>query len=124
MEIKIKQSDLKKSGIYIIKNNINHLIYIGSSVELRYRLRKHNEGLRRGNHYNKRLQYFYNKYGDNDARLAQGWSLLQACVMRRARRYAEGAPRLSHNVWWLHDVAKSKRKHSIKQPTKQVQKQR
>lgn len=23
---------------------------------------------------------------------------------------------------WLHDVAKSKRKHSIKQPTKQVQK--
>ena len=30
---------------------------------------------------------------------------------------------ISVNVMWLHDVAKSKRKHSIKQPTKQVQKQ-
>jgi hypothetical protein len=27
------------------------------------------------------------------------------------------------NAWWLHDVAKSKRKHSIKQGTNQVQKQ-
>jgi hypothetical protein len=30
---------------------------------------------------------------------------------------------ISYNVWWLHDVAKSNRKHSIKQPIKQVQKQ-
>ena len=29
---------------------------------------------------------------------------------------------IAGNVMWLHDVAKSKRKHSIKQPTKQVQK--
>jgi len=29
---------------------------------------------------------------------------------------------LATNVWWLHNIAKSKRKHSIKQPTKQVQK--
>ena len=38
----------------------------------------------------------------NDARFAQGLSLLKACVMRRARRYAEGASRLLHNgrrVW-------------------------
>ena len=30
--------------------------------------------------------------------------------------------KVTYNVLWLHDVAKSKRKHSIKQPTKQVQK--
>jgi hypothetical protein len=30
---------------------------------------------------------------------------------------------ITHNVSWLHDVAKSKRKDSIKQPINQVQKQ-
>lgn len=30
---------------------------------------------------------------------------------------------MTHNVMWLHDVAKSKRKHSIRQLTNQVQKQ-
>ncbi len=64
MEIKIEQSELRKSGIYIIKNNINDLIYIGSSVRLKDRIRKHKEALNRGNHSNKKLQNFYNKYGE------------------------------------------------------------
>jgi len=34
-----------------------------------------------------------------------------------------GCLKIATNVPWLHDVAKSKRKHLIKQLTKQVQKQ-
>ena len=52
-------------GIYMIKCNrtkSSNGIYIGQSVNIKYRLRKHKESLRRNGHDNKHLQRIWNKY--------------------------------------------------------------
>ena len=49
------------SGIYKITNNINGKFYIGSSVDLRTRLREHKRQLKNNTHANKYLQNAYNK---------------------------------------------------------------
>lgn len=51
------------SGIYIIKNIINNKVYIGSSSNLKQRLRQHRSFLKLNQHCNKHLQASYNKYG-------------------------------------------------------------
>ncbi len=53
------------SGIYIIRNNIDKRIYIGSAFNIRKRFNVHNSLLRRNKHHSKKLQNFYNKYGKN-----------------------------------------------------------
>lgn len=58
-----KSFGLKKSGIYCITNNINNKIYIGSSVNIYHRLKRHYSELKRGVHTNKYLQNSYLKYG-------------------------------------------------------------
>jgi len=52
-----------KSGIYKIENKTNGKMYIGSSVNIKYRFKKHKEGLKSNKHYNKHLQHSWNKYG-------------------------------------------------------------
>jgi len=57
----------KTCGIYEIRSRIYpDRVYIGSSINIMYRWRKHREGLINGNHHNKKLQQHYNKYGSND----------------------------------------------------------
>lgn len=53
------------SGIYRIRNLVNHCRYIGSSCNVRERLHDHRNRLRRGIHNNKHLQRAFNKYGEN-----------------------------------------------------------
>lgn len=55
----------KKSGIYKLINNVNHNIYIGSSVNFYNRLKEHFRDLERNTHYNEYLQRAYNKYNKN-----------------------------------------------------------
>lgn len=52
-----------KSGIYIITNLLNNKHYIGSSKDLKKRLRDHRNSLIKNKHENKRLQHSFNKYG-------------------------------------------------------------
>ncbi len=51
------------SGIYIITNLIDSKYYIGSSKNIKRRLREHKNGLIKNKHENKILQYAVNKYG-------------------------------------------------------------
>ena len=55
------------TGIYQIRS-ISHpeRIYIGSSVDIQKRWRKHRSGLKNYKHENARLQNHYNKYGESD----------------------------------------------------------
>jgi len=55
----------KFSGVYLIKNNVNKKIYVGSSLNIYKRINKHFAELRRGKHYNNLLQRSYNKYGES-----------------------------------------------------------
>lgn len=52
-----------KKGIYIIKNNINNNIYIGSSKNIKNRFKEHKRLLKNNIHHNNKLQNSYNKYG-------------------------------------------------------------
>jgi group I intron endonuclease len=52
------------SGIYRIENTVTGKFYIGSAAKLRSRLKSHRAALRRGGHYNNRLQSEWVKYGE------------------------------------------------------------
>jgi len=57
----------KLSGIYKIQSKINpKKIYIGSAVDLNHRKAQHFHLLRNGRHYNKKLQFHFNKYSELD----------------------------------------------------------
>ncbi len=62
MDIKYKYI----SGIYVIKNNIDDRIYIGSSVNLYNRYHLHLHELSKEIHSNIKMQRFVNKYGVNE----------------------------------------------------------
>lgn len=53
-------------GIYCIENIYNSKKYIGQSVDVNYRLKKHFTKLRNQYHENKYLQRSFDKYGENN----------------------------------------------------------
>ena len=55
-----------KSGIYGIKNKINNKIYVGQTYDFNYRWGKHKIALRSNTHSNKKLQFAWNKYGEDN----------------------------------------------------------
>ena len=54
---------MKNSGIYLIINLINGMIYVGSAVDFIDRWRRHLKDLNRNLHPNNHLQFAWNKYG-------------------------------------------------------------
>ncbi len=55
-----------KSGIYGIKNKVNNKIYVGQTYDFQYRWGKHKTALRTNTHSNRKLQFAWNKYGENN----------------------------------------------------------
>lgn len=55
-----------KSGIYGIKNKVNNKIYVGQTYDFQYRWGKHKTALRANTHSNRKLQFAWNKYGENN----------------------------------------------------------
>lgn len=53
------------AGVYMIENTVNGKRYIGSSVDICFRIYKHRWGLRRGKHQNKHLQLAWNSAGES-----------------------------------------------------------
>lgn len=54
------------SGIYTIYNKINGKLYVGSSSQLKKRIRQHLSDLKANRHKNQHLQRAYNKYGGDN----------------------------------------------------------
>lgn len=52
------------AGVYYIKNTVNGKLYVGSSVNMRNRWRRHRSDLRWGRHNNPKLLSAWNKYGE------------------------------------------------------------
>lgn len=65
-ERELKLKILKNCGIYVIKNNVNNNIYIGSSINLKQRFSQHKSTLRHNTHKNRHLQNAWNKYGEEN----------------------------------------------------------
>ena len=53
-------------GVYMIKCLINGKVYIGKSNDVKRRWREHKSRLKRNNHENEKLQYDWNKYGEDN----------------------------------------------------------
>ena len=54
---------MTNSGIYMITNIVNGKCYIGSSINIKNRIREHKGKLKNNKHENSYLQASYNKYG-------------------------------------------------------------
>lgn len=52
------------TGIYLIKNNINGKVYVGSSVNIKKRFAEHKRILKLNEHHSNKLQNAWNKYGE------------------------------------------------------------
>lgn len=57
-----------RSGIYEIKNMVTGDTYIGSSINLEDRWRRHRRDLRKGTHHSRYLNRAWNKYGEDKFR--------------------------------------------------------
>ncbi|GMX64614.1 hypothetical protein Elgi_38830 [Paenibacillus elgii] len=55
----------KVIGIYKITNLINNKVYIGSSINIKKRKKKHFYDLKKNNHSNSHLQNSFNQYGES-----------------------------------------------------------
>lgn len=67
--------NLNCCGIYKITNTINNKFYIGSAFNIKQRIKKHFELLKRNKHHSIYFQNAYNKYGDS----AFAISILECC---------------------------------------------
>lgn len=64
------------SGIYVIRNEVNGKMYVGSAVDTARRLAKHRYQLRIGKHPSKHLSAAWKKYGED----AFEFSVLEQCA--------------------------------------------
>ncbi|MEY4572305.1 MAG: hypothetical protein RLZ10_1531 [Bacteroidota bacterium] len=62
-------------GIYLITNNINKKVYVGSSQDIKRRFYLHKHYLNKGNHTNKHLQSAWDEYGEQNF----SFSILEEC---------------------------------------------
>ena len=53
-------------GVYFIRNKINEKFYVGHSVDIKYRFRRHLYELKRNIHHCQYLQRAWNKYGEDN----------------------------------------------------------
>lgn len=60
---KIPECLKKLCGVYVIRNSVDHRVYIGSSANIDERLRIHTTHLVNNKHHSRYLQRFVNKYG-------------------------------------------------------------
>lgn len=66
---------MKISGIYIITNTVNDKAYIGSSVDIHKRWKRHLKDLKANKHHSIILQRAWNKYGEKSFT----FSVLEKC---------------------------------------------
>jgi len=59
----MKELDIYISGIYCLYNKITRKRYVGQAIVIQSRVNDHAKSLRKGTHYNLKLQNTFNKYG-------------------------------------------------------------
>lgn len=74
------------TGIYKITNILNNKVYIGSSVNIKYRFYEHLLDLRSNSHINKHLQSAWNKYGEENFKF-EIIRLVSKNILRKAEQF-------------------------------------
>lgn len=84
-------------GIYCIRNKVNNKIYIGSSVDIDRRFRKHRTQLNTKVHSNKHLIKAYHKYGKDNFEFIILEECLKEDLIDREMFYIEKYDSLDYN---------------------------
>ena len=79
---------MENTGIYIIKNEINGKVYVGSAIDFNKRWNRHTSALNKGKHHSKHLQSAWNKYGES----AFFFEKIQYCTKEDL---------IKNEQWWL-----------------------
>ena len=78
-----------KTGVYLIRNNVNYRRYVGSAASSFIgRLQNHVQELKKGNHWNPRLQNSWRKHGDS----ACEFIVLEECPPEQCEQREQ---------WWI-----------------------
>lgn len=56
--------DIETSGVYLIRNKVNNLVYVGASARVNARIADHFRNLRGNRHHSSNLQNAFNEYGE------------------------------------------------------------
>ena len=73
---------MRRTGIYRIRNKATGLVYIGSALNMQFRIEKHFDELQRGCHHNSHLQRDFNLIGEGGF----DWAPLALCGDDELRR--------------------------------------
>lgn len=98
---------MKISGIYGIKNKVNHKIYIGQSNNINYRKNTHLRELKKGIHYNQHLQNSYNKHSRENFEFV----ILELCaaesLCENEQKWIDSLPRekLYNKNFYVYDLS-------------------
>mgnify|MGYP000949948760 CR=1 FL=1 len=76
-------------GVYQIRNIVNSKLYIGSAISIKKRWQEHVRALNKGQHYNKKLQRAWNKYGANLFKFEIIEYTSQALLLSREQYYLD-----------------------------------
>lgn len=63
-------------GVYVIRNIITQEVYVGSSINIKKRIKRHRGDLKRGNHANPHLQKSWNEHGSHNF----DFSIQEVCI--------------------------------------------
>lgn len=77
----------QKMGIYRITNNVNSKCYIGSATNVSRRMSRHLTDLRLGQHFNKHLQYSFNRYGEDSFQFDVVESVSDIAILRDREQF-------------------------------------
>lgn len=99
------------SGIYKIQNHISNKCYIGSSVDIYYRMKDHRQTLEKNKHCNIKLQRAWNKYGEN----AFEFEVIEVLDEHKRKISESLRGKVGSNTGHFHtDVAKKKMSEKLK----------
>ena len=115
-----------KSGIYKIINTVDEKYYVGSSINVKKRINRHFDQLRKGKHHNIKLQRAYDKYGaenfksicveevESDLRLTQEQLYLDVCKLNKESNYNISYVAQSPKGYRHNEFTKNKIRRSLK----------
>jgi len=97
----------EKSGIYIISNDIDHRIYVGSAINFKHRYRTHKSNLLKGKNCNVKLLNFINKYGIEHLTFTAAESCSKECMIKLEQEYLDRLLPFNENGFNINKLAES-----------------
>lgn len=74
-------------GVYLVRNTVNNMVYVGSSSDIERRIATHRSQLRTGKHPSKKLQAAWDEHGEDSFEFVQACSCEEKHLVNTEQRY-------------------------------------